>query len=174
MDHPAKYTIGDILKAVDVERERFKEWTMKGFIESSEKVRQGKRILHLYSQLDAYCIGLFKHLIEKAGLSRASSAAFCRTWKKEAKELPLNLPGIMWNFLVFYRRGDEFFWHQLVNLHPHLADDEEEWWDRELERALLGTEIQEAIKKYPDFDNIIVVNFAKIRDGINERLKKLE
>ncbi len=174
MEHPAKYMIGDILKAVDVERERFKEWTMKGFIESSEKVRQGKRTLHLYSQLDAYCIGLFKHLIEKAGLSRASSAAFCRTWKEEAKKLPLNLPSIMWNFLVFYRSGDEFFWHQLVSIFPHLQDDKEGLWDRRLERELLGTEIREAIEKNPDFDNIIVVNFAKIRDGINERLKKLE
>jgi len=49
--HPAKHTIGVILKIVGVERERFKEWTMKGFIASSEQVTQGKRTLHLYSDL---------------------------------------------------------------------------------------------------------------------------
>jgi len=80
----------------------------------------------------------------------------------------------MWNFLVFFRLGDEFYWHQLINLHLDPKNATEEWWDKKIERDMVGHEIGDAIEKHPDFDAIMVVHFAKIRDGINQRLKEMD
>ena len=59
----------DIVKILDIQRERLRDWQSRGFIRASrEAEKQGKRAY--FSRLDVYAIGLFKNLVEIYRFSR--------------------------------------------------------------------------------------------------------
>lgn len=64
-----RFSIGEVIKALNIPRERFKEWVLRGYVKASIQEPQGSRKLSFYSISDILIIAIFKKLIE-SGISR--------------------------------------------------------------------------------------------------------
>lgn len=73
-----EYNMRDVLNAVDIPRERFKEWIAKGFIKASiqESQGEGARMINKYSLDDVYKIAIFKEMIKLLKRKTASKIIY--------------------------------------------------------------------------------------------------
>jgi hypothetical protein len=70
----------EIIKALDILRDRFREWQNKGFI-SATIPAPGQGIPAIYSAHDAHAIALFKTMVE-AGFNRTVASDYVEKFKK--------------------------------------------------------------------------------------------
>lgn len=71
----------DIIRALNIKRERLREWMNLGFIEPTEPSRkQGSKAI--FTRQDVYCVALFEDLIE-SGYSRAVAALWVSMFQRE-------------------------------------------------------------------------------------------
>jgi hypothetical protein len=66
----------DIVKALDIPRERLREWMNRGFIEPSQPA-EGQGTKAVFSRDAVYRVALFRELLNK-GFTRKKAAAFLR------------------------------------------------------------------------------------------------
>lgn len=83
------YTTFQIIKALNIPRERLKGWMEKGFVKPSLRQAQGKGTKALFSLLDVYSLALFKHLIEECHFSRDAASHFSSMWLEYIYNFPL-------------------------------------------------------------------------------------
>ena len=74
------YTTFQIIKALNIPRERLKDWMEKGFVKPSLQQARGKGTKALFSLLDVYSLAIFKHLIEECHFSRDSASHLSSLW----------------------------------------------------------------------------------------------
>ena len=90
----------DVVKALDIPRERLREWMNKGYIEPSIQQAKGQGTKALFSRRDVYGIALFRRLLE-SGFTRDKAAAFIR----EAVLNP-NRSSVI-KQIIFGKKGDQ-------------------------------------------------------------------
>jgi len=59
-----KFSTLDIVKALEIPRERLREWMNRGFIKPSEPAR-GQGTKAVFTRIDVYGVALFRHLLTK-------------------------------------------------------------------------------------------------------------
>ena len=78
----SEHTTFDIVKILDIPRERLQDWINRGFIYPSRHKAEGKGTKNVFSQWDVYGIALFQKLLW-LGLSRGSASIFYKSWSFE-------------------------------------------------------------------------------------------
>lgn len=152
-----KYSIGEMLAAVQIGRERLKKWLPMGFIHAT-RVQEGNRVRNWYTRNDIYLLGLFKLLI-RSGVTRPVSADYLRLFTRQT--------GDTWPDFVIccgsYPEGKRFV--QVVSIPSSESD--------QLVNLTAGVLENSGISFLPEgnvWDQIIVLNAGKIRAEIDAAL----
>ena len=145
------YTTTDISKCLGIKRERLKIWMSKGFIEPTETA-SGPGTKNLFTILDLYCLKLFTSLVER-GFPREEAAKrikLTRVGLHPKMVKTLTLIGFIRHDQAEENRG-----------YPEIlyADSSEDFVkDSEF--------FMNEFFKY-DCDDILIVNFKKIRESVD-------
>jgi len=67
-----EFTTFDIIKALDIPRERLREWLKRGFIKPNQAA-EGQGTKAIFTRSDVYAVALFERLIEH-GITRQAAA----------------------------------------------------------------------------------------------------
>lgn len=71
------FTTFDIIKLLDIPRERLQDWMNRGFIKPSIQTAQGKGTKNIFSRYNVYGIELFKRLLD-FGVNREVASKFVK------------------------------------------------------------------------------------------------
>ena len=188
------YTTTDIAK-LGIKRERLKEWMTKGYIKPSIETASGAGTKNLFSLLDLYLIELFNYLVGR-GFSREDSAVRLRglslvaeiaaevssssekiSEKNRIAALDSYSRFLNSRFLILPKRGlgvDSFpFADRITNRDGSVEEPpvvicvvkEENGIFMEYYRN--GQNRPFSFDNYRHHDDILLVNFKKIRDKVN-------
>ena len=100
-----EFSTFDIIKSLEIPRERLKDWMNKGFIRPSVPAK-GQGTKAVFTLLDVYSVALFVQLITLFGLHRKSAAEFVERFKVDAK-IDGNNGEEVKIFVLRYRVGDD-------------------------------------------------------------------
>lgn len=159
-----RFTSFDILKVNGVTKERLRDWLDRGYVEPTTPAPgQGKPAI--FTRADLYVIALFKHLTDDRKMTREEASKFSKGWR-------------LW--LEKYFKGDyrasQIFGRELILVisedklgfvpFSYLGES-----DKRLDRL-----IAEAKKTVSEnhWTDIIIVNFARIREKIDNEITKLK
>lgn len=156
-----EFTTFDIIKRLQIPRERLREWMKRGFIEPTTSA-SGVGTKAVFTLQDVYKILLFKHLIE-IGFMREVAADFIRN---------LDLVELLSGDYIGFRVGkDKVPWSNtnvvyfFMNRHQvlQISDGMPAGWYN----------IRNKVKKFAsehEYDDLIIVNYKKIRQRVNAAL----
>ncbi|MBW1716551.1 MAG: hypothetical protein JRJ77_12135 [Deltaproteobacteria bacterium] len=155
-----KYSTLDICKILDIPRERFREWQVRGFIEPSIQKAEGQGTKALFSRFDLYYIALFKHLIEKCRLPRENAAIFLRKFKEKT----IDRHPATFRIFIFIQldgeiKGVKSLGHLLYPIDSIHA----------LEQIMY--QVKEEIGLRPQWDTMTIVNFEKILKEVDSAIE---
>lgn len=169
-----EYQLKEVLNALDIPRERFREWLLRGYIKPSIQKAQGTRIINKYSLRDVYGIALFKHLIEKGHFPRNEAAKFVTEWFEQTIRIPVAALNL-YNILIFLQDDTGTYFCQYFSIHGLGAEK----GDSDVIRSQKNYLRLEAIRAQAmmetesiDWQNIFIVNFQKIKKSVDSRLFK--
>ena len=149
-----QFTTFQIAKALKLKYGRLREWLDGGYIEPSihRAQRQGEKTL--FTLADAYAIKLFDYLLGR-GFSRKDAAIRIEALQKyiEAPQVG-NSTLLSATYAAFYRQEGSGPYFQLIR-------------DEKVSLSLFGRTVE---GKRGSFDDVLVVNFRKIRDEVDQAL----
>jgi len=140
----------DINKALEIPRERLRDWMVRGFVEPSVQA-EGAGTRAVFDRIDVYLVALFEDLLE-GGLSRSMAAIFTKQLRRN-KRIRATLDTT--NYIVFKKLGTN------------------KW---EVTTSKVETEkisIDEDRKVEPGWKQVIIYNFRSLRKRVDERLNSL-
>lgn len=156
-----EFTTFDIIKRLNIPRERLREWMKRGFIEPTV-LASGVGTKAIFTLQDVYKILLFKHLIE-IGFMRETAADFIKH---------LDLVELLSGDFIGFRVGkDKVPWantnvvYFFMNKHQILQMSDG------MPAGLYNT--RNKFKKFAsehEYDDLIIVNYRKIRQQVNTAL----
>lgn len=179
------YTTFQIIKALNIPRERLKDWMEKGFVKPSLQQARGKGTKAFFSLLDVYSLALFKHLIEECHISRDAGCQFSSLWLEhiynfpyeEGKEIPDRaISDLLSNELIFISHREDGGTN---------APDKERQETKDKKKMMyspfsfhgksedLFNAITNHLKPYVEqnrWEDIHIVNFKKIREKVDAAL----
>lgn len=163
------YSTLEIGKALDIPRERLRDWMDRGFIRPTVPA-QGQGTKAVFSTFDVYCVALFMELLE-SGFSREVAASWISLLDRPQKA-DAGVP----NYVLF-REGPRGSQEK-----PTLVTLEGIEWDLNLKTGVLGgSEKKQLINLDPYFQEwakqgwrkIFIVNFRQIRHEVDVALARL-
>lgn len=136
----------DVIKALDIPRERFKDWLMRGYIYGSIYVEKGTRTFKNYSQLDVYRIALFKHLVQNVRIPREVAAGL----------------------ILLLNRKENVEKKALVFFAPKREELNYEVHDIEV-----LIEYHKEILKWKNLSHVVLIPWGAIKSEVDKKLKEL-
>ena len=100
-----EFSTFDIIKALEIPRERLKDWMNKEFIRPSVPAK-GQGTKAVFTLLDVYSVALFTQLITLFGVHRKFAANFVERFKWEATIRGSNGEDVT-SFILRYTAGDD-------------------------------------------------------------------
>ena len=137
----------DVLKILDIEKERFLEWIKKGFVAPTVKAK-GRGTRAAFSLLDIYKIAVFNKLLV-GGFERRKAAELVKTNSR------INNPKDVKNLSYILVLGGRFGGEWLSCLDPGP-------WN-----------LEETVTKRDDWDISVLINFKKLRLDIERSIVSL-
>jgi hypothetical protein len=145
------YSTLDIVKSLDIPRERLRDWMNRGFITPSKEAK-GQGTKALFSRIDVYAISLFRYLVERCKFVREEAARYTNEWLAKVKSEEDS--GIVFQDLVAFGRATAKEGEEIISL-----------------RSLSSQEIEQMVSAEDvDWDSFFVVNFRKIREEVDAQL----
>ena len=166
------YSTLEIGKALDIPRERLRDWMDRGFIKPTIAAK-GQGTKAVFTKSDVYCVALFMELLE-SGFSREVAASWISLLDKPRK--PQKADAGVVNYILF-REGPRGSQEK-----PTLVTLEGIEWDLSLKTGVLGgSEKKQLINRDPFFQEwakqgwrkIFIVNFRQIRNEVDAALARL-
>lgn len=146
MEHRSEFSTFDVVKILDIKRERLREWMIQGFVKPAVSA-SGAGSKAEFDLLGLYKLGIFKRLVD-TGMNRRIAAAWIST------NSPLNdiVEAEKINMIVsLSRKNSGGRWICYFEPPWEISEDElKEDWD-------LG----------------LIINFTKVREEIKNGIKKL-
>lgn len=158
----SEFSTGDVVKILEIPRERFREWIVKKFIKPSIQAPDGYKSRAIFSLVDVYGAGIFKHLLSK-GLNRERSALYVKGFVKygELKEA---------NYILF----------RMCENQIDISAFGEGVWYIDLKTGNLKNENADMVNKYhtkklpqKPWESIFIINFQLIKNKIDDAVLKL-
>lgn len=187
-----EYTTFDIIKKLNIPRERLRQWMVRGYIEPSIRKADGVRIKALFSREDVYKIALFKKLIE-LGFNRQRASRFIKSFWSDQVHSPVGKePYILIRVGALFKRKqlpkdlEEWDVSDAVKdgIKYRLGHSETELVGMMSDKNTIDLEVGEFVDpsaKHPgdsrtflfpkedmaDWDSLIVINFDKIKKDVD-------
>lgn len=143
-----EFSLKEVTDGLQIPRERFKEWVLRGFVTASIQQKQGSRTFNSYSVSDLYYIAFFKHLIEHTQLPREHAHRIADSFRKTSK----------WNETILKAC---YLKVEITPVGEFVTFYAEPTYDEYNERVEQKTPIHILVGE--DFDTIHIINFNKIR-----------
>ena len=160
-----KYSTLDIVRALKIPRERLRVWIDHGFISPYIQRAEGQGTKALFDRLDVYAIALFRKLLEMV-LNRIDASRYLETWLKEARDRPTRVTA-SYNQIIFIR----FVKKKSVKRGCFaISSPKNQSMSFRFQFSALGGQIDEYLKD-KDWDDILVVNFKKIKAEVDASLE---
>jgi len=160
-----EYSSLDIVRALKIPRERLRVWIDQGFVSPNIQRAKGQGTKAIFDRLDVYAIALFRKLLEM-GLNRVDASRYLQTWLKEARNRPIK-GAVLYNQIIFIR----FVKKESVKRGCFaLSSPKAQSMSFAFQFSALGGQIDEYLKD-KDWDDILVVNFKKIKDEVDASLE---
>lgn len=102
-----EYLMKTVLNAVEINRERLKDWLFRGFVSASSPSR-GPKHWAKFTKADIYRIALFKHLVE-AGIKREIASKMVNLVANKNIEAPLLTFRLDEDGKIVFLAGKEFY-----------------------------------------------------------------
>jgi hypothetical protein len=149
------YSIGEVIKILDIPRERLNDWIARDYVRGSVKKIKPKRVFIEYTTEDIYYIALFKNLIESLGISREKAAAHIKQWQKTIKNIKRA------NFLIM--------------LIEPLMDSSQTMYVS-YDKISYASKIADILDNKSSLDTTIttIVDFRKIKKEVDKKIKEIE
>ena len=173
------YSSFDVCKVLSDEKRTFpketlKDWQDRKFIAPTVSA-QGKGTKALYSKVDVQAIGLFKYMVEDLSFSRETASRFMNGWKvlteswltrSQGKPDEKLLADLISNELIFLVCTDKKGNEQLLYAPFSFHGEDSHRFDSIMRK------VREVIEGR-NWGSVVIVNFRKITDRIEARLKLL-
>lgn len=156
----AKYSTLDIVKALDIPRERLRDWMNRGYIEPTLPAH-GHGTKAGFTKSDVYGVALFRKLVEK-GFKRELAAEF--TKKYTALGSPLSFTDYLMFKTVIENREPVIKTIFYTGSKPFVINID---FDQ-----VSHQELQEGYSEV--WEDIYIINFVKLTREIDEALAKIE
>jgi hypothetical protein len=188
-----KFTIKDVIKALDIPRERFKEWIFRGYIEPSIQKAEGPGSKNLYSRFDLYAIRLFDYLLKKDFFRREASFIVNNLFRRLPPDA-LDTPSKILMIAFFRRKKD----HQIIKKRglkgPYMKPDGKIVSNKGLApglRIITDEDIEKSFSTlfltFDDvklgeryhveklrFEDVFIVDFKALKEEVDAKIKLLE
>lgn len=147
----------EVLQITDVKRTRLHQWQEYGWLKPSGEVAYGHGTRNLYTRQDLYNIRLFREITER-GLHRKVVGSFL----SHVDDYPIkdNQDWGSIDLWLFARVEDEII--------PICVEH-----DR-IDEPLFSFVCKDLNKPVKYFDDIYIINFSKIREEVDSKIKELE
>ena len=83
-----EFSTFDIIRILDILRERLQVWMNRGFISPSIQVAKGKGSKNIFSRWDLYGIALF-YKVTQSGVNRKEARNIFNLWYRSTKTVPI-------------------------------------------------------------------------------------
>ena len=179
------YSTFQIIRALNIPRERLKDWMEKGFLKPSLQQARGKGTKALFSLLDVYSLALFKHLIEECHFSRDAASHFSSMWLDYIYNFPYDhgkeisdreILALLSNELIFISERETDF------VYPSDKEKEEKKGERKMIYSPFSFhgKSEDFLKSITNhlthfvekntWEDIHIVNFKRIREKVDAAL----
>ncbi len=151
----------DIQRALKIPRERFRQWIDMGFVKPSVPAA-GAGTRASFKRTDVYCIAVFEYLIMR-GFKRGIAARFVETLSRSVADIS------ECNYLILRRESGKvgFFGQVLRNAQIDFVQG------TFYKESDTGKKPQNGTFRPSEmWDDIFIVNFAKIRNQVDHSLGK--
>lgn len=148
----------DIVRITGVKQTRLHGWIERGWIRPSVQKGVGTGSKNIYNRFDLYNIEMFKQLVSQ-GLPRKVIASYIQAMISLHSHFTGSVIDVI-EFWAFGRKGDIFY-----------AED--------ISSDCLGEPIgiflrQNFIRKTPFYDSIFLLNFRRIREQVDAKIKEIK
>lgn len=156
-----KFSTFDIIKALDIDRERLREWMNWGYIKPSQSA-QGQGTRASFSILDVYGVEIFRNLVE-AGFSREAASIYADKIIKEEKRTKYEIE------VIGIRVS-------LETIHFFQIDSSSKIKKLDLRTGTLNAPMSRTERKeflpenLNDWDRVYLINIKKIKKKVDEAL----
>jgi len=153
-----EFTSWNIMKMLNIQHERFREWLKFGYIRPSIQPAKGTGTKALFNRTDVYVVGAFKQLIEN-GYSRVHAATCAsQIYQKGASSAKYAI------FRFIYYRNLEW-----VNVGIRKDDSKKkDVGHLDVKFATNHVDVQNHFSEDAFWDQLIVLNLEKLRREIDE------
>jgi hypothetical protein len=141
-----EFSTFDVMKLLDIKRERLREWMNKDFIMPTIPA-DGVGSKAIFSILDIYKIAVFKILVD-AGMNRRKASV----WIKENPRLGNQRDAEKLTYVIVFEEEGGGRWESFLEPGP---------W-----------KMEQMMKKNTDWDIGIMINFKRIRNQVKEALEE--
>lgn len=150
MKRGEEFTTWDVIKRLGIHRERLREWLRLGFVNASAQKADGIGTKHLFTRWDLYIVALFQHLV-LSGLSRKAARGVLKRVNKDME------------WWTRREKKDSIPFPQLIVI-QNIKDP------RPRAQVSIGDSNTIELPKDADIDDLLVINFGKIKERVDSRL----
>jgi hypothetical protein len=158
------FTSPEVQGVIGAGREVFRSWVDLGFITPSiqRSTQQGEQ--NLFSRLDVYGAGLFKHLTAGSKMKRESAGYHVAVWRDMVNAIATKptVAATLHSFLIFIRHGEDIVFCEPREFRGSMPDY----------INAIGQARQAVDGK--GWDDILIINMRPIVEGIDKKLAKLK
>ena len=152
-----QFTTWDVIKFLEINRERLREWLQRGYIAPSIQKAQGVGTKNIFSRWDMYMIALFDRLVSN-GFSRELAERTVKFMLGEKalqvyKEKGADLADLGASRFIIFRRS-----YSYPDKEPTVTPV-----------VLLGKPTN--LRLDSGFDDMFIVNFERIRKFVDKRIQ---
>ena len=148
----------DIVKALEIPRERFREWLTRGYISPSIQEAKGQGTKALFNRTDVYMVAIFRYLIE-IGIKREEAAKMIG---QDSPALRDDKIFAYTPFLIYTVWSDGV---RMTILGPN-EDEGADWPEMVANMMKMNPE-------YNTLRHMFVINFEQIRKNVDTALESL-
>lgn len=173
------YSSFDIMKALQIPKEKLRDWIDRGFVPTT-KPSPGRGLPAVYSRTDIYGLALFMELISH-GFPREKASEMVNEYRDS---FDMYYPGDgesgpdIWtidkfaDYIIFRRETDE-----AGNTNIKVMGAPNDTWHITLwSGQLVPEDSEDEFPGHPDlkpWNSLLVINYKKIRDAVDEALAKV-
>jgi hypothetical protein len=150
MKRGEEFTTWDVIKRLGIHRERLREWLRLGFVSASAQRADGIGTKHLFTRWDLYMVALFQHLV-LSGLSRKAAGGVLKRVNEDME------------WWTRREKKDSIPFPQLIVI-QNIKDP------RPRAQVSIGDSNTIELPKDADIDDLLVINFGKIKERVDSRL----
>jgi hypothetical protein len=168
-----EFSTTEIVKALGIPQERFREWLVRGYVKPSIREPKGPAQPAIWSHWDVYGVALFKKLLE-GGISRENAAKILKTWEEVLVSPEYEDTKNLFFVICRYITKDDVSVLTFTAEHTDMFKNSFHLLGEALKYMVTGklpghglTLLDKIGHRTPNWDDMMIINMAKIVHDVN-------